>query len=127
MRSASPLSTSASASRPSWRACTARRSATNQSCAGWRSCAASGAIASTSVAARGDVAELQPPCRAVLVRLDGPLDVSGLQRRIDQLTGQLHLALRVVGRMMGGDVAVQGVGERRLVAEPARARRAPLR
>ena len=68
----------------------------------------------------GDIAELQPPCRAVLVGLDRPLELRGARGDLDQLAGELHLPGRVVGRMVRRDVAVEGVRERRGIAETPR-------
>ena len=58
----------------------------------------------------------------MLVRLDRPLEFAGELRRLDQLAGELYLFARVVRRVVGRDVAGEGVRHRLGIADPARHR-----
>ena len=64
-----------------------------------------------------DRAELEQRVQALLVRLHDALLVAELLRDRQQLGRELELADRVGGRMVGGDVALDGVGQRRGVVE----------
>src|SRR5439155_235433 len=47
----------------------------------------------------GDIAELQAPCRAVLVGLDRPLELPGARGDLDQLAGELLAQAERLGKL----------------------------